>query len=71
MGGEQLESNKPGNFDRLVVSLHLQQKETRRNNSIKGATSSWKVDEIVVGVSATVIYSTEDKPRIRVVQKSR
>lgn len=56
-GGRQLESNKPGNFDRVVVSLHLQQRETRRNNSTKGATSSWKVAEIVVGLSATVTYS--------------
>lgn len=58
MGEEQLESNKPGKFDRLVVSLHLQQRESRRSNSTKGATSSWKVAEIVVGLSATVIYST-------------
>lgn len=69
MGGEQREPNKLGSFDRLVVSLHLQQRETRRNNSTKGATSSWKVAEIVVGPSATVISSTEDKPRSRVMRK--
>lgn len=69
MGGEQLESNKPGNFDRLVVSRHLQQRETRRNNSKQGATSSWKVAETVDGLSATVIYIIEGKPRTRAVQK--
>lgn len=69
MGGEQRESNQLGSFDRLVVSLHLQQRETRRNNSTKGATSSWKVAEIVVGLSVTVRYSTEDKPRSKVMQK--
>lgn len=57
MGGEQLESNKQGNFDGLVVSFHPQQRETRRKHSIKGATSSWKVAEIV-SLSARVIFST-------------
>lgn len=58
MGGEQLESNKPGNFNRLVVSLHLQQGETRRSNSKQGATSSWKVAVIVV-VSVQQWYTAQ------------